>query len=363
MGVMMEFGELGTEEFGKLDFACRNFLQSREMYERYKELGREAYIVGVRKDGEIVAAGLILGRKWHFGRKIFRVPGGWVMDYDRADRKEILTHLTREARKFCKKHKGLALFITPNLESQPRDNDNRVVEGADHLAVKAELKRLGYKELGEFEAPKWQYILGLDGQTPEKMFQAFRNGHKWEIRRAERDGVRVRELKEDEIAILKEIAAESGERHGFQDPEIDYYLSMKQAFGDKVKFVVAEMPAEKIEGVEVEQRTGYVPIAASMFVTDNKEKVYLYSGSVRKMQKYGGAHLIQWVMIQEALKEGCLKYNFYGVKPVEGNGVYRFKQGFRGHVEELIGCFVLPIGLMGKIYTSRLKYYEYNEIK
>lgn len=47
------------------------------MYRRYRDLGREAYLVGVRDDdGEIVAAGLISARKWRFGKKIMRVPGG-----------------------------------------------------------------------------------------------------------------------------------------------------------------------------------------------------------------------------------------------------------------------------------------------
>ena len=83
---------------------------------------------------------------------------------------------------------------------------------------------------------------------------------------------------------------------------------------------------------------------------------------MRQLQKYGGAHLIQWQMIQEAIKSGCQKYNFYGVYPVEGNGVYNFKLGFRGRVEELLGTFILPIGLLGKLYAARLHPREYGEI-
>ena len=58
--------------------------------------------------------------------------------------------------------------------------------------------------------------------------------------------------------------------------------------------------------------------------------------------------------IQEALATGCERYNFYGVRPVAGDGVYKFKQGFRGHVEELLGTFALPVGALGKVYVGRI---------
>lgn len=393
----MEFVELREEEIAQLDFACGNFLQSLEMYRRYQGIGRESYFVGVKKDDKIVAAGLMVAREWKFGRKIFRVPGGWLMNYDsfssRAtslkpvaapspypkygsvrcsaspsisskitspsrDGVEILKFITERAKDFCRQRKGIALEIAPNIVAQSRDVHNQIVEGENNLAVKAELERLGYKYLGEYEQVKWTFVKELSKVEPEEMLMSFRTDHRQRIRRAEREGVRVRELAEDELGILKEIAAEAGERHGFKDPEMEYYRSMKKYFGEKVKFVVAELPAEKVGGKAGE----YVPLAASMFVNDGREMIYLYSGSVRKLQKYGGAHLIQWQMLREAMEKGCTKYNFYGVYPVEGNGVYNFKLGFRGRVEELLGTFILPIGWIGKLYVARLREHEYGEV-
>lgn len=355
----MEFVELSGAEVKGLRFECDNFLQSWEMYQRYRQLGREAYFVGVKMSGRIVAAGLMLARPWRFGKKTFRVPGGWLMDYEAKGYTEILEFLTAKVREFCRAKRGITLEIAPNIVSQPRDAHNNIVEGENHLEAKAELEKLGYKYLGEYEQVKWTFVMDLVGKTAEGVFKDFRTDHRQRIRRAEREGVRIRELGMDELGVLKEIAAEAGERHGFKDPEVDYYRSMKEAFGDKIKFVVAEIPAEKLgKGVEGE----YVPLAASMFVNDGKEMIYLYSGSVRELQKYGGAHLIQWKMIQEALETGCKKYNFYGVKPVEGNGVYNFKLGFRGRVEELLGTFMLPLNLWGKLYVARLKPQEYGEV-
>lgn len=358
----MIFGELTEKEWRGLDFECRSFLQSEEMWRRYQGEGREAYLVGVREGRRVLGAGLVTARPWRLGRKIWRVAGGWLLDYDGERRQEILRALTEGVRKLAREKRTIAVMISPNVEAQPRDAECRVVAGKDHLAVKGELERLGYKYLGEYEQAKWQYVLELKGQTAEGLFNEFRSGHRWQIRRAEKDGVRVRELGEGELKILKAIAAEAGERHGFLDPELEYYRSMKEYFGKQVKFVVAEMPAaklrqerEKAEGPEVTVEDGeMVPLAAAMFVNDGREMVYLYSGSARKYQKYGGAHLIQWEMIKEALVTGCERYNFYGVRPVAGDGVYKFKQGFRGHVEELLGTFALPVGALGKVYVGRI---------
>ena len=353
----MIFGELTEKEWRGLDFKCRSFLQSDAMWRRYQGEGREAYLVGVREGRKVLGAGLVTARRWRLGRKIWRVAGGWLLDYDGERRQEILRALTEGVRELAREKGAIAVMISPNVEAQLRDAECQVVAGKDHLAVKGELERLGYKYLGEYEQAKWQYVLELKGQTAEGLFNEFRSGHRWQIRRAEKDGVRVRELAEGELGILKAIAAEAGERHGFLDPELEYYRSMKEYFGEQVKFVVAEIPAaklrqerEKAEGPEVTVEDGeMVPLAAAMFVNDGREMVYLYSGSARKYQKYGGAHLIQWEMIQEALATGCERYNFYGVRPVAGDGVYKFKQGFRGHVEELLGTFALPVGALGKL--------------
>lgn len=370
--------ELTEEEFAGLNFDCQSFLQSAEMYRRYKELNREAYLVGVvlkqtydelkgEKPRRILAAGLVLAREWRFGWKIFQVAGGWLMNYDEGaeivgkriwSREEILRFLSEKAGNFCQKRRGIVLEISPNVEARPRNRKNKVLEGKDHLDVKQELERIGYKYLGEVGQVKWQYVLEVEGKTAEELFRDFRTDHRQRIRRAEREKVRVRELGMDELPILKQIAAEAGERHGFQDPQMAYYRSVKKHFGEKVKFLVAELGAEKEGGKEGE----YIPLAAAMFINDGREIVYLYSGSVRKYQKYGGAHLIQWKMIQEAIETGCKRYNFYGVRPVEGDGVYNFKQGFRGHVEELLGTFALPLGLLGKLYLLRQKPKEYGEV-
>ena len=75
--------------------------------------------------------------------------------------------LTEGVRKLAREKGAIVVVISPNVEAQPRDAECQVVTGKDHLAVKGELERLGYKYLGEYEQAKWQYLLELKGQTAE----------------------------------------------------------------------------------------------------------------------------------------------------------------------------------------------------
>ena len=90
-----------------------------------------------------------------------------------------------------------------------------------------------------------------------------------------------------------------------------------------------------------------IPISASMFMLYKDEAIYLFSGNVDKYNNFYGQYLIQYIMIQYAVEHQYKKYNFYGIKGEFGkdqkDGVYEFKKGFGGHVEELIGDFYLPI--------------------
>ena len=83
-----------------------------------------------------------------------------------------------------------------------------------------------------------------------------------------------------------------------------------------------------------------------MFMMFGDEIIYLFSGNVDKYNNFYSQYLIQWIMIKYAIENKYKKYNFYGISgkfnPGE-DGVYEFKKGFGGHVEEYIGDFYLPI--------------------
>ena len=91
-----------------------------------------------------------------------------------------------------------------------------------------------------------------------------------------------------------------------------------------------------------------ITLSGSMFMLIKPEVIYLSSGNYEEYMKFNSQYLIQWDMIKYGLKNGFKKHNFYGIpaniveKPKD-YGIYEFKRGFNGYVEELIGEFLLPI--------------------
>ena len=212
-------------------------------------------------------------------------------------------------------------------------------------------------------------------------------------------GVHVRELGVGELGVFADIERQTAERRGFEYRGEGYFRRFKEAFGDRAHFMVAEihvaeyvadMEAKrdalqaKVEALQAKQaqhpttRTerqlgeetrnleaarkrlaeaaeyagdgDVLPAAASLFVENPRETVYLFSGSVERYKPFYASALIQhWAMLHLCVERGVGRYNFYGISGVfddpddEGRGVLEFKQGFNGYVEELVGEFTLPI--------------------
>lgn len=354
----MEFAEISPEEL-----RGGNFLQSEEMYRRYLAMGREVYLVGIREGAKVTAFGLMTVRPTKIG-KVFRVAGGWVMDYDDSGYAERLKLLTLEVKKFVQNRGGIAVMISPETVVRVWSLNTKNTQVPEYLETRKMLKKIGYKYVGEYEQPKWICTLDLAGRTETEIWDGMRQSHRRMLRKAEKERVRVRELGEAEYPKMMEIMQETGERQGFQEPNLEYFQTMKESFGKKVRFMVAERPVfgDLEDKSTKKERKKYEMLAVGMFVRDEKEMIYLYGGSRREVQKYGGSYALQWKMIREAIEQGCEKYNFYGTQPKEGNGVYLFKQGFRGQMEELLGTFILPIGIKGRIYAARIKPQEFRAI-
>ena len=97
-------------------------------------------------------------------------------------------------------------------------------------------------------------------------------------------------------------------------------------------------------------------MSAAMFILYGDEIVYLFSGSYEEYMKYCGQYRLQWEIIKYAADNGYRRYNFYGIQDVfnpkgKDYGVYEFKKGFGGYVEELLGSYILDIDSKAKIYN------------
>ena len=393
----MQFREISEEKYRKFweNHPLKSFLSSPEIGKLRESNGWDVYFVGVEKDKKLVAATMLVSHKRHFGKYEFYAPRGILVDfYD----KDLVHYFVLEIKKFIKTHHGYIFRMDPYLIYKERDIDGNVVEGGvDNSSVVLDLERLGFKKVSipNMEQVGWMFSLPLEGKSEEDILKEMKSGTRNKIRKTEKFGITVNELGYDELDRFQNIMVETGERKNFAVRDVSYFKKMYELFHDKgeVKYYVTELDlvkyeeklksdrkksVEKLESLSAakynegqkknleneiasfdkrikeaedirnEKKTDVITLSGSMFMIIQPEIIYLSSGNYEEFLKFDSQYLIQWKMIQYGIKHGFKKHNFYGI-PANINthpkdyGIYEFKRGFNGIVEELIGEFELPI--------------------
>ena len=346
--------------------------------------------------------------------KIFRfyyAQRGFLIDYHNL---ELLSFFTKELKSFLKTKKCLYMTADPNVLYKERDIDGNLVEGGfDNSYVVDNLKQCGYIHQGftndysVISQIRWMFSLYLKDKDEKTVLKEMHQQTRWSINKTIKQGIAVREMSIDEIDVFMKMMEHTAERRNFTARKQSFYESQLKAFGDKAKLLLAyldlndfrnklnaekaeldsemveikaklnDMPNNKkflnkekvcqealdlnakkyVEADELEKNYGKViPMASSFFIIEDDQTVYLYSAAYDDFKKYNAPYAIQWYMIRYALEHHINRYNFYGIsgnfsEDAEDYGVYEFKRGFSGVVEELVGDFTLPVNkFMYKVY-------------
>ena len=395
----MEFTELKEQEF--MEFVNsrpeKNFFQTIMMKKRIELDGYEVYLVGVKDKGKIVAASLIAEVGHSFmGKKTFEAYKGFIMDYHD---KELLEFMTLEVKKFLKNKNGLRLIIDPYIPNVSRDMDANIIEGIDNREVKEVLYNLGFKDHDGAQV-KWCYCLDIDGKTSDELFNDFRSSTRNNINRTiSKFKLEIKTLNKDELSEFKKVTSDTCDRRSFSDKSLKYYEEMYDCFSDDVTFKICQLNCDtyityledetkelnrkiselsdsasnkkkkatmktdiqnnekKIEEIKKlkEEKGNIIPLSAAMFIMYGDEIVYLFSGSYAELMNFCGQYRLQWEIIKYAADNGYKRYNFYGIQDVfnpqgKDRGVYEFKKGFGGYVEELLGSFEISVSPLNNLY-------------
>ncbi len=400
-----EFKELTDKEFK--DFASshpqHNFFESLYMQELLKKEKREVYLVGVCEDKKLVAATLLASSFVFMGKITFEALKGFLIDYNDF---ELLSYFTKEVKKFINAHNGFRLTIDPYIPHIQRDSEAVIVEGGiDNRFVITNLAKIGFKPLKNSAQVKWTYVLDIKGKTKDELFASFKpNTRNYINRTINKYKLVVEELTYDDLDIFKKITSDTCQRRGFKDRTLEYYQNMVKIFKDDLKVLICKLDCnlylktlteEKEQYVEKiktlsdsssnkkkketmkkdissidnkiaevknlqKEHGDYVMLSGAMFVLYGDEIVYLFSGSYDEYMKYCGQYRLQWEMIEYAAEHNYQRYNFYGIKDVfdkngKDYGVYEFKKGFNGYVEELLGAFEIGTNKTYNIYKNLKK--------
>lgn len=398
----MEFLEISEEEYTKFrdQYKEKNFWQSLEMAKMRKNSNPSwDYQCVALKDGDTIKASAVLVSLPVFmGKKLYMSLRGFLIDYDALD---LVEAFLTELKIYLNEHDCLYFRTDPYIDYQDHDLNGYVVEGKKRDELIQLFEREGFVHSGfrnghdpNFE-PRWMSILDLEGKTNQDIFKAMHTNTRQSIRNAEKMGVKVKELKREELYILKELVDIAGEIRDFESLSISKYEAYYDNFQDHFKACLAYIDLDEyernvlndqarqekilakaledlkktpdsqkkinrkkeaeyaIEGChrklkeikEYKEKYGTVlNLAAACFMLTDYETLYLYSGSNKDLNRFAGSFMIQWHMIQMAIDHHCSRYNFYGIsgnfhESAEDYGVFTFKRSFNACVAELVGDF------------------------
>lgn len=393
----MEFTELTEDEYEKFweTHPLKTFLSAPEIGHLREKNSWDLKYVGIKKDKSLVAATMLVSIKRKLGKREFYSPRGYLIDFNN---KELVNYFTEELKKYIKKNNGYVLRIDPYVIYKQRDIDGNIVEdGIDNSSIVNNLYKLGFKKvpIKNMEQVGWMFSLDIEGKEEKDILDGMKPNTRNTIRKASKIGITIRELDYDELDKFQDIMIQTGERKNFSIRKLSYYQDMYKLLHDKnqIKYVITELDLNNyLDGLkkdkekkeeelsklstakyndgkrkslnneilsfdkriketnDIKNSTGKdkIILSGSMFIMIQPEIIYLSSGNYEEYLHFNSQYLIQWDMIKYGISHKFKKYNFYGIpanineKPKD-YGIYEFKRGFNGYVEELIGEFELPI--------------------
>lgn len=265
------------------------------------------------------AVGVLIQKVPYVGTSFLYAPRGPVCDlHNRA----VLADLKTGLDVLAKKHNAHTFKMDPDV----------LVEDTEFLAIAQEMgfQRFYGPEGFETIQARFNYRLYLNGRSNEEMLANMTQKTRYNVRLAMKKGVEIRVVGQEYLDDFVRIMQTTGERDGFNVRSKEYFARMLDALGEHVRLYMAFYQDQPISGA----------------ITTNfaKKVCYVYGASDNVFREVMPNYLIQWEMIQWAIETGADVYDFQGVSGdlTEGSpmyGLYRFKKGFNGQLDELPGEF------------------------
>ncbi len=284
------------------------------------EWGRDV-VVSRGSDGSIVGGMSVLVRRFPIiGTAMLYAPRGPVCDpHDEA----VLRDLKAGADALAKKHRAHIFKMDPDILCA----DTKFIELAGAMGFRRFLGGDGFETI----QPRFNYRLYFDGRGRDEIYAGFSQMTRRNIRKARRAGVEIRMAGGEGLEEFGRLMRVTGARDGFAVRPARYFAGMLDALGTHCRLYLAYYEGAAIAGAVATNYAG--------------KTCYLYGASDNDFRDVMPNQLLQWEMIGWALDTGCTLYDFQGVSgnlSEENNplyGLYRFKSGFHGTLDELAGEF------------------------
>lgn len=382
-----ELVELTTTEFDAFALAHEqgSYLQTAAQAVLLRQRGWQTALLGMREAGKVVAAALVMWRPVKFGQ-FFQIDNGILMDWQNLQYVEKFVH---GLRKFARQRGGLYLQVIPNIVGQTYDTTGQIQAiNPLGLTLKNTLSQLGLQHQAPVAgwttaaSPQWQFMKLLPSSDSVPTYQKIVARH---LKKAQRMGVMVRDLAQDELPAFQRVMHETAQRLSYHDKDLAFYQQAKSAFKDKLLFKVATLNldgflqqtqadiqqlTDQLQRVKVSQRDnitqqvivaqgrlakfqslrnvyggGEIIISGLLLFQTPNEMTFVFGGTLDDFQEFDASYLLQDSAIRQAIATAIPRYNFYGISGLfDGtDGVLMFKQRFIGEIQQKVGTFILPI--------------------
>ena len=365
------------------------------------------YFLGLEDKNKLLGVTLLLANEnKSIKKRFFYAPQGFLIDYKNYDLLEVFT---KEIINFVKEKNGIYLKIDPEILTTEKDEDGRELQGGiNNLFIKDYLLKLGFIEADNNTInPKYTMKLDLTDKSLNDILNNMSKKARQIIKRNERLGYIVRELKQDELPIFIKTMDKISSKFNTIEYELPFYEDLASAFTkEHLKIMIAELDLnttlnnlkkeEKVLQIEKEKRIGLyqnnqlteetfiekelgykeqiniinkrrkyylslkektdndkIFLGGYLFLMYGKEITALIGGMDDEYIDLDVSYSIHFKMLKKAIEYGYRSYNFYEVKDVNDGGFF-FKQNFGAKLFEHIGEFDYPIDL-----NSYKKYKKY----
>ena len=208
------------------------------------------------------------------------------------------------------------------------------------IALLSQLKAMGWKQrkaeasgFGDYQ-PRYVFQIDLAGKTEEQIFEGFNQQWRRNIRKAEKEGVTVRQGTISDLEIFHTCYLETAKRDHFTPRSLSYFQTMWRAMREetieRIALIIASHPDH--DGA----------IAATTMTRVGNHSWYSYGASTTAARDLRPSNAVQWEMIKIALNEGAAIYDMRGISDTLDSdnhlfGLIQFKLGTGGYAQEYVG--------------------------
>lgn len=295
-----------------------SFLQSWEWGQMQAELGVPYWRLGEEENGVPVSVALVIKRQLPWGQSWLYVPRGPISK-------------ASETSKSNPQFAGLAGQLVSLAQR----------EGAVFVRIEppAVPGRDWQKATNDVQ-PRHTLIVDIT-QSGEDLLGAMHQKTRYNIRLAQRKGVKVRFSRRDgDLALFLKLSKEVNQRSAFSYHPDRYYHAM-------LKLSTVELAVAEYEG-EI--------VAVHILISWGDTVTYVHGASSSTQRSLMAPHLLHWESIKKAKAAGYAKYDFFGVAPPVAppaaeamenkparhhpwDGITKFKEGFGGQRVSYLGAY------------------------